>query len=197
MTDRGHSLKDVLDADETVLWSGKPQDTRTTLWQSGDFAAGWILAIGLSAGAVAKGMDLFSGADSGCRAADVRCLPDYTFGTVFLGAAALILYAATRMSMSALQHRRAIRSERYVVTEWRALLLRTEQGRSTARCIPVHPDLWLSYSPGRGGDIGLSRMVQGESDDGSSAYDEEMVVFRNWPGPETPYRLLRKLLNRT
>lgn len=38
-------------------------------------------------------------------------------------------------------------------------------------------------------------MVQSESDDGSNAYDEEMVVFRNLPDPETPYRLLRTLQN--
>ncbi|MCC6518571.1 MAG: hypothetical protein IT543_06940 [Tabrizicola sp.] len=195
MTDKDLSLKDVLDPDEAVLWSGKPQDTRTTLWQSGDFAAGWILAIGLSAGAVAKGLDLFPGGYSGCRDAVRHCLPDYVFGTVFLVGAALILYTASRMSMSALQHRRAIESESYHITDRRALLLRTVQGRATIRSIPVHPDLWLSYTPHQGGDLGLSRMVQSESDDGSNAYDEEMVVFRNLPDPETPYRLLRTLQN--
>lgn len=39
-------------------------------------------------------------------------------------------------------------------------------------------------------------MTIGESDDGSTAYDEEMVVFRNLANPDIPYRLLRKMQNR-
>ena len=66
----------------------------------------------------------------------------------------------------------------------------------TVRSVPVHPDLWMAYVPGSGGEIGLSRMVHGESDDGSSAYDEEMVVFRDLADPDTPYGLLRRIQHR-
>ncbi|MDZ4086092.1 MAG: hypothetical protein U1E69_04740 [Tabrizicola sp.] len=189
-------FSDILDPNETVLWSGRPQDPETSIWHNADFAAGWVFALGMSAAAIAKGVDLLPVSSPSCRSAFRACAPDYIFAWVFLIAAALILYVATRTSMSSLRDRRSIRTESYAITEGRALLSRTLGGRTVVRSVPIHAELWVSYSPGPGGEIGLSRMVQGESDEGSNAFDEEMVVFRKLADPDIPYRLLREIQTR-